>query len=129
MAAQRAKSAIFLLHIHSTQEAFSWHIDYSIHYVMHGYIHLLHREDQARLSLPVKLHVLVWENPSFVLSRKPGDEATRAIAEAQAEVAGARAPVCHSLATPLTPCCMLNFNIYRHSVPVTSRVMNSFPLK
>ena len=101
VAAQRAKSAIFLLHIHSTQEAFSWHIDYSIHYVMHGYIHLLHREDQARLSLPVKLHVLVWENPSFVLSRKPGDEATRAIAEAQAEVAGARAPVCHSLATPL----------------------------
>ena len=68
---------------------------------MHGYIHLLHREDQARLSLSVKLHVLVWENPSFVLSRKPGDEATRAIAEAQAEVAGARAPVCPSLATPL----------------------------
>ena len=39
--------------------------------------------------------------PSFVLSRKPGDEATRAIAGAQAEVAGARAPVCPSLATPL----------------------------
>ena len=58
---------------------------------MHGYVHLLHRED--RLSLTVKLHVLVLENPSFVLSRKPGDEATRAIAEAQAEVAGARAPV------------------------------------
>ena len=69
--------------------------------VLHGYIHLLHREDQARLSLTVKLHVLVWENPSFVLSRKPGDEATRAIAGAQAEVAGARAPVCPSLATPL----------------------------
>ena len=42
-------------------------------------------------------------NPSFVLSRKPGDEATRAIAGAQAEVAGARAPVCPSLATPLLP--------------------------
>ena len=68
---------------------------------MHGYIHLLHREDQARLSLTVKLHILVWENPCFVLSRKPGDEATRAIAEAQVEVAGARAPVCPSLATPL----------------------------
>ena len=39
--------------------------------------------------------------PSIVLSGKPGDEATRAIAGAQAEVAGARAPVCPSLATPL----------------------------
>ena len=38
---------------------------------------------------------------SFVLSRKPGDKATRAIAGAQVEVAGARAPVCPSLATPL----------------------------
>ena len=92
---------IFMLHIHGTQEVFSWHIGYSIHYVMHGYTHLLHREDQARLSLTMKLHVLVWENPSFVLSRKPGDEATRAIAGAQVEVAGARAPVCPSLATPL----------------------------
>ena len=39
--------------------------------------------------------------PSIVLSGKPGDEATRAIAGAQAEVAGACAPVCPSLATPL----------------------------
>ena len=29
---------------------------------------------------------IVSENPSFVLSRKPGDEATRAIAGAQAEL-------------------------------------------
>ena len=42
--------------------------------------------------------------PSIVLIGKPGDEATRAIAGAQAEVAGARAPVCPSLATPLPGC-------------------------
>ena len=88
-----AQSArFFLLQIHSTQEAFSWHIGYSIHYVVHGYIHLLHREDQARLSLTVKLHI-PYSMACFVLSRKPGDEATRAIAEAQVEVAGARAEV------------------------------------
>ena len=61
------------------------------------YTHLLHREDQARLSF------CEASRPSIVLSGKPGDEATRAIAGhgAQAEVAGARAPVCPSLATPL----------------------------
>ena len=61
------------------------------------YTHLLHREDQARLSL------CEASRPSIVLSGKPGDEATRAIAGAQAEVAWARAPVCPSLATPLVP--------------------------
>ena len=44
------------------------------------YTPLLHREDQARLSLSAKLHV----RPSIALSGKPGDEATRAIAGAQA---------------------------------------------
>ena len=76
---------------------------------MHGYIHLLHREDQARLCLTAKLHVLVWENPSFVLSRKPGDEATWTNPGTQAEVARARAPVCPSL-VPALICgfCMQN---------------------
>ena len=59
VAAPRAKrSKIFMLHIHGIQEAFSWHIGYNVHYVIHGYTHLLHREDQARLSLSAKLHVL-----------------------------------------------------------------------
>ena len=86
--APRAKrEKIFVLHIHGTQEGFSWHIGYNIHYVMHGYtVYTPTSQDQARLSLSAKLHVL--------LSGKPGDEATRAIA-------GARAPVCPSLATPL----------------------------
>ena len=54
VAATRAK--LFMLHIHDTQEAFSWHIGYNIHYVIHGYTHLLHREDQARLaSRPIVL--------------------------------------------------------------------------
>ena len=101
--------------IHVAQEAFSWHIGHSIHCVMHGYTHLFHREDQARLSFTEKLvyslsrtvtdffsygyetniYLSEYGNPPLVLSRKPGDEAT---AGAQAEVAG---PCAFSLAMAL----------------------------
>ena len=90
---------IFVLHIHGTQEVFSWHIGYNIHYVMHGYT-VYTPTSQRGPSQAVSLYEA--SRPSIVLSGKPGDEATRAIAGAQAEVAGARAPVCLSLATPLT---------------------------
>ena len=89
-----------MLHIHGTQEGFSWHIGYNIHYVTHGYT-VYTPTSQRGPSQAVSL--CEASHPSIVLSGKPGDEATRAIAGAQAEVAGARAPVCPSLATPLPP--------------------------
>ena len=98
--APRAKrEKIFVLHIHGTQEGFSWHIGYNIHYVMHGYT-VYTPTSQRGPSQAVSL--CEASRPSIILSGKPGDEATRAIAGAQAEVAGARAPGCPSLATPLT---------------------------
>ena len=88
MAAQRAKRAIFFA-------AYSRYPGSVL--VAHWLQHTL---CYAWLYTPTSQR---GPNPSFILSRKPGDEATRAIAGAQAEVAGARAPVCPSLATPLPP--------------------------
>ena len=64
------------------------------------YTHLLHREDQARLSLSAKLHVLVSYSAGS-LGTRLRERLLHCSTGAQAEVAGARAPVCPSLATPL----------------------------
>ena len=69
------------------------HWVYNIHYVMHGYT-VYTPTSQRGPSQAVSL--CEASHPGIVLSGKPGDEATRAIAGAQAEVAGARAPVCPS---------------------------------
>ena len=87
----------FWLHIHGTQEAFSWHIGYSIHYVMHGYtVYTPTSQRGPSQAVSPKLHVLVSYSAGSL-----GMRLRRVIAGAQTEVAGARAPVCPSLATPL----------------------------
>ena len=70
------------------------------HTLCYAWIYSIHTYFTERTK-PGCLFLCEASRPSIVLSGKPGDEATRVIAGAQAEVAGARAPVCPSLATPL----------------------------
>ena len=103
VAARAKRVEIFVLHIHGIPRKGSrgtLGTKYTMLCMDIQYTHLLHREDQARLSLSAKLHVLVSYSAGS-LGTRLRERLLHCSTGAQAEVAGARAPVCPSLATPL----------------------------
>ena len=85
------------------------------HTLCYAWIYSIHTYFTERTK-PGCLSLRSFTSYSIVLSGKPGDEAARAIAGAQAEVAGARAPVCPSLATAL----VILINVFATSLTLTA---------
>ena len=114
VAAPRAKRMKnFMLHIHATQEAFSWHIGYSIHYVMLGlHTYFTERTKPGSLSLRSFIYSIgkpffhtqleAWGRVYIICERLLGHK-QKLLGHKQKLLGHVPHVVCPSLATPLLP--------------------------